>query len=272
MGIIFIIFSIFFITYDGLIKVSIEKLSIIRETTENNKISSIQKTFLAFREVKLFHLENTFFNKYKIINKASVEPSIKIHLIQQYPKLALEFFAILLMIGLIIFVLTTNKEFSKFTPFLAVLSMVIFKILPASSRLISAIQNLRYITPILKKIISNFSSPNFISGLSKKSISQVRLSGSLIVKNFSCSRENGDVLINNSFIKLKLGEVAVLTGDSGSGKSSLLNCIAGLEKKYKGKIYIGATLIDRIVPNPKLLGYVTQEMHLIEGTILENIL
>ena len=57
----------------------------------------------------------------------------------------------------------------------------------------------------------------------------------LEIKNLVKSYENGYNILNGLTFSLKKGEVLSFIGDSGSGKSTFLKCLAGLEKINSGK-------------------------------------
>ena len=67
-------------------------------------------------------------------------------------------------------------------------------------------------------------------------------------------------ILNNFSFTAPLGQVTLLLGKSGSGKSSLLRCIAQIEKEYSGQVtYLGKPL-DSFPPKKRcqILGYVSQ--------------
>ena len=72
-------------------------------------------------------------------------------------------------------------------------------------------------------------------------------------------------------LELSRGEVVALTGASGSGKSLFLRACAGLYAS-KGLSFLGKDVAgDDSEHLAKLIGYVPQEVSLLEGTIAENI-
>lgn len=99
-----------------------------------------------------------------------------------------------------------------------------------------------------------------------------------ITKSFT-EGENSRKVIDNLSFDIKKGEILVLYGRSGSGKSSLLNLIAGLDNPDSGKIFINGTDItglnetDKTVFRRKHIGFVFQFFNLIPTlTVFENLL
>ena len=60
------------------------------------------------------------------------------------------------------------------------------------------------------------------------------------------------------------GEILSILGPNGTGKSTLLNCIAGLLKINRGKIMYGDTSIEELTykERSRFLGYVSQNVHI----------
>ena len=88
---------------------------------------------------------------------------------------------------------------------------------------------------------------------------------SIVVKNLSISFDK-ETLASNLNFKIKNGEVAIIIGKSGSGKSSLLNVIAGLKKPDSGSIHLNGKLIydskSSLDPHKRNIGYVFQDFAL----------
>ena len=70
-------------------------------------------------------------------------------------------------------------------------------------------------------------------------------------------------------LQLAPGEFVALVGESGVGKSTLLNCIAGLEQADQGRVIIGGTALDTLDDDGcarlrrEQLGFVFQAFHVL---------
>ena len=105
--------------------------------------------------------------------------------------------------------------------------------------------------------------------------SKIKLEGEIIFNNVSFnypSRPEFDVLKNLNF-RIKAGEKVALVGQSGSGKSTIINLIMRFYEVHNGDILVdGENILNyNLTGYRSNLGIVPQEVILFGGTILENI-
>lgn len=92
-------------------------------------------------------------------------------------------------------------------------------------------------------------------------------------KNVSFSYGNRPEVFKDLSIRFNQGEITAIVGESGSGKSTIINLLQGLYKIKKGKIFIGDKDVKYLHKKSlrNLIGIVPQDMHLFEGSIIQNI-
>jgi ABC-type lipoprotein export system ATPase subunit len=104
----------------------------------------------------------------------------------------------------------------------------------------------------------------------------------LEAKNIFKSYSNGNkqlIVLNNLSLKLKKAEIIAITGESGCGKSTILNILGTLDKYEKGVLKIDSMDIKGCNDNKlskirnEKIGFVFQSYHLLpEFTAIENVL
>lgn len=99
------------------------------------------------------------------------------------------------------------------------------------------------------------------------------LRGELLFNQICFSYSEGKEVLKELNLRVKEGEKLVLLGTSGSGKSSILKILMGMERAQSGTIRIGGQDTmdlgeDRIF---KGISYIQQEVFIFDGTIRENI-
>lgn len=103
----------------------------------------------------------------------------------------------------------------------------------------------------------------------------------IVIKNVRKIYRMGNekvVALDNVSLTINKGEIVCFLGKSGSGKSTFLNMVAGLEKPTKGEIYIGKIPIHKLSEanitlfRQKNIGFIFQAYHLMAMlTALENV-
>lgn len=72
----------------------------------------------------------------------------------------------------------------------------------------------------------------------------------------------GDFCLNDVSLSISSGACGVLMGRTGSGKTTILECILGLRRIASGRIQIGDTDVTRLNPAVRGIGYVPQDVAL----------
>ena len=81
-------------------------------------------------------------------------------------------------------------------------------------------------------------------------------------------RHDGRTILDGVSLTVQPGEVAVILGPSGGGKSTLLRCVNGLERFDAGTVTVGDAALTRQSTGPELqrlrrrVGMVFQQFHL----------
>jgi len=99
------------------------------------------------------------------------------------------------------------------------------------------------------------------------------IKGAVEFKNVSFSYKDGETILDNFNLKVNPGETIALVGETGSGKSTIVNLFCRFYEPTDGEILIDSINYKNMPQNwiHENLGYVLQSPHLFSGTIKENI-
>lgn len=100
------------------------------------------------------------------------------------------------------------------------------------------------------------------------------LARSVSLRDISFSYPGGEKVFEGFNGEIKANAITGIVGQSGRGKTTLIDLIAGLQKPAGGRILIdGILLDDDLLPRWKAgLGYLPQDPFFIDGTLRENLL
>lgn len=141
-----------------------------------------------------------------------------------------------------------------------------------------AVQNILSIYPIFSRGFEAINSIGEIMSAGDleeyNGTKKLKLSGSFEFKNVSFRyRKGGEHVLDNFNLKVSPGECIALVGESGAGKSTVLNLIIGFNKPETGDIFIDGVRMSEIDIHSyrNSLAVVPQNTILFSGTIRENI-
>ncbi len=100
-----------------------------------------------------------------------------------------------------------------------------------------------------------------------------KIRGEIEFKDVCFEYKNGEKVLDNFNLKIKKGQTIALVGETGSGKSTIVNLICRFYEPNSGEILIdGKDYRERsLLWLQSNIGYVLQSPHLFSGTIKDNI-
>jgi ATP-binding cassette, subfamily B, bacterial PglK len=242
-----------------------------RQHHDGLRIQHLQQGLGGIKEVKLYGREADFLCQFSIHNNESARTSSHQIMLQQFPRLWLEFLAIFGLSLLVFIMIIKGSSITTIIPTLGLFAAAAFRLMPSANRFLGALQTLRFNIPVVstlhKELIATFSEPHFPNKETKKLTFEIQLD------NISYSYTNtSEKAINDISLSIKKGEVIGLIGASGSGKSTLVDILLGLLTPTKGKLLIdGKDISSNLRGWQNQIGYVPQSIYLTDDTLKSNI-
>tara|TARA_B100001248_G_C27399010_1_gene468266 strand:+ start:7825 stop:9543 length:1719 start_codon:yes stop_codon:yes gene_type:complete len=269
-----ILISIFFIVF---IKKNLKTRALENFKIFEKYIKNINNSFSAIKEIKIFKKEETTLENFKK-NLLKFEKNSRIFLLlEKIPKTFLEIFSIIFLTS---FCFYFYKNFENNTDLIIILSVfiiAIIRMIPAFSAITSNFNFLRIYEPAISKINKEISS--FDSEIKEKYIEKNVFQKNLdicknfiIVDNLSFNYHPEKKNLINVNMQIAKGECHCITGETGSGKSTLVNIILGLLNPHKGGVYHKNQNINLDLNKwYNNLALVSQDPFLMQESIAKNI-
>lgn len=233
----------------------------------------IIQSFTLIKNIKIFNKEKKIFHFFKDLILKSEDLIFKTDIVQQLPRVLAETLGVISIAILIILLTISGKSNSEIITLTAVYAAVAFRLIPASTRIVAALQRIKNFAPSLALIKGEFLSlePKGIKTNEVKKIEPIKFNN-IKLKKVSFSYDKKHDIFANINLQINKGDIIGLYGESGSGKSTLINLISGLIEPYSGTILIN----DNLLKNNKeswlaSLGYVPQQVTLFNDSITKNI-
>ena len=250
----------------------LEKWGVIRQVVSTETSKTISHAFGGIKDVKILEIENYYLNKYKFYNDQDVAIQKKMSTISFLPRLFLEFVAVAGLMLFILIVKIKGGSIQLLIPVLGIFLASAFRTIPSINRIISSIQYINFSKPViqlLKNEFLNFKtySPTEINHSSNESFKE------LVIKNLNFSYDrNSKLILKDINLTIKNGDVIGLIGESGVGKSTLVDLILGINQSNSGNIFFNDK--DILLPKTKWnhqIGYIQQNVFLSDDTLMANI-
>ena len=233
----------------------------------------INHGLLGIKYIKLKGVESIFLKEFDFHNFLRVGVTSKQYALTFFPRLYLEFIAVLGLVGFIIFQLYLNTPVNSLLPIIALFMAGAFRMIPSANRIIGSMQFIRYSKPVIDIVYNELIENSKFRTTIIENNEKINFKYKLELKNINYRYSETDSnVLKNINLTIKKGEVIGFIGTSGSGKSTLIDIILGLLKPESGSIYLDDIEITEIMkPWQKLIGYVPQSIFLSDDNIKNNI-
>lgn len=184
----------------------------------------------------------------------------------------------LLAVAVLVYVLgtlDTPGAMAATAPSLGVVAFALYRLLPAAQMLYAHLSNIQashYLTDELFGLSNLEVNHTEYSG--KDTPAGLSLKDSLALEGVSFSYERGQLILDNVSLLISANEMVGIVGDTGSGKSTLIDILLGLLRVEHGSIRVDDHALNSAEDWAgwrHRVGYVPQDMFVADGTILENI-
>lgn len=269
--ILLFIFTIFVIFYLLISKKKIKNWANQRLKSENLKVKILKEALTFIREIKIYNLKDYFSKTFDLSNKQLSSTMFKHVYLQTSVRLLLEVITIfLVLLGIISLSYDTN--INSIIPTIGLYVAAAFKLIPSLNRIITSYQQIRFVNPILDNYLNEFKNnenQNIYDLESSLNFNQY-----IEFKKITFGHNDRDTIFKNINIQIDKGSFTVIVGQSGIGKSTLLDLLAGFIIPNEGKVLIDGKddIKNKVVSWQQNIAYTPQNIIILNSTLIENII
>ncbi len=266
---LFFVFALYIIIFRN----KIYSLSKISQNLIKERYKSIQENFNSITELKIYSLQDKLSKVFSKLIKSSNQIDIRLTILNIAPRFILEILIVFILISVLFYYLNSFGNLAEaFLP-ITIFSAVLLRLSPSINKIIRSIQIVRAAKPVVNNILSEIDKmkeSNYSQSINKNI--QIKFEKQIELIDVSFFYEKDKFIFQNINLKINKGEKIGLTGNSGQGKTTLIEVIIGLYQTNKGKILIDGTDISE---NYKSwmgnIGFIPQKVILLDDTIANNI-
>ena len=247
-----------------------------RQEKERLRIESAQQGFGGIKDIKLYGREDVFKDGYSKETHISLEAGRKQTILQNVPRIFLEFIAVAALCGLVV-IITLAGDKSNVVTIVGLFAAAAFKLLPTISRMVQSAQAMVFGSPVVSFVYDELAENENYSSNSELAIpldSHMDFEKNLSVRDLSFVYDGVDFQALDAInLDIQVGSMTGFIGASGAGKSTLIDCLLGLIQPLSGEIKVDSNLISsgNVSGWQKQLGYVSQVIYLLDGSLRDNI-
>ncbi|MBS0185084.1 MAG: ABC transporter ATP-binding protein [Proteobacteria bacterium] len=231
---------------------------------------SLLQFFHAFKEIILCNKKDSFINTYQIYSlKRSRIRALQISS-NALPRLIIEILFVCLFITAITYFCLEHDSPSQMLGILGGYLYIGFRLMPGLNRIIGQLNTFKLTIPNINRVYEEYNS-NFLKN-NYQNIPNFEFKKSIDFKDLTFQYPNTtkDVL-KNLTLTIHKGECIGIIGETGSGKSTLVDIILGLLRPKHGTVLIDQKYPINCYQWHQHIGYVPQSVYLIDDTIESNI-
>ena len=262
-----ILVLIFFIVLVTIIRTS-KRLGKKRYEANVKLSKTVWSTLNNFKFIKLKSNEAEVFKAFADSTLKLSRAAIISSTLGRVPKSVLENVGFSLLIGSVCFILWRYDSATMIIPIISMYALALYRMLPGITRILNHINNIAFSHQALHKVYEELKLET-----DKEGSEQIDFTKTIRGEGLSFSYQTGGEVIKNTSFEIRAGEKVAFIGESGGGKTTLVDIIIGIYRPMKGNIYIDDVLLDssNIRSWRTKIGYIPQSIYLFDGTVAENV-
>lgn len=248
----------------------------VRQVADEEKIKCLQQGFGGIKQIMLGQNLDYFLRIFQRPNIVSGLMTKKEYIFQYLPKQFIEILAISGLVGVCLFMVLQERSGLEVMAMLSLLATAGFRLIPSFSRILRNLQSIRFGWASVDVLTEEFGE---VENRDKIHFKEEVVGPSSFTDNFSLKNiafsygQKTEELLSDLNFEVKRGECIGIVGESGVGKSTLTNLLLGLVSPSSGIMEVDGCRIkaENIRFWQQMIGYVPQEIYLLDDTIEHNI-
>jgi ABC-type multidrug transport system fused ATPase/permease subunit len=235
-----------------------------------NSGQNLLQFFHGFKEIVLLGKREAFIDAYKFHSLKKSQVQALQTATNTLPRLVIEILFVGVFVTTVAIMCLDHESPTQMIGLLGGYLYAGFRLMPGLNRIINMLNTFKSVIPSIERVYKEYTSvaakENYVDVPDFAFQNSINLTG----VSFSYLNTEKDALKNVSF-EVKKGECIGIVGETGSGKSTLVDLMLGLLRPYKGAILIDAKHPVNSYQWHQKIGYVPQSIYLTDDTIAANI-
>ena len=244
-----------------------------QRTLEAQQLHVLQQSLGAVKEVKIAGREAFFEARLRVTRRALARAKQHRQWLGNGLRLGIETVLIVCMLGVVLLVTLRGASSADTVSMLALFAYTGFRIVPSANRIMLNTGSLREGHAFVQGAIADFKALKAAPSRGQGPEPAIDFSQSLVCDDVTFTYdEGGQAALSHVNLSLRPGESFGIVGETGAGKSTLVDVLLGLLEPTSGRVVLdGESLSGRERAWQRLIGYVPQNPYLLDDTVRRNI-
>lgn len=271
----FIVFSLITVLFYYFYKKVFKEKSKILLEKGAEKIKILNQSFYSIKEIKLIGKEHYFTRNFSKNINILENIGFLSSFISPLPRIVFETLAVYAILLITIFLVIKGESREVIIPTISLIAASGARLIPAFNSINASLSTFRLMQASFDNVIYNLTKLNKEKNLDTfveyNKNDKINFNQNITLKNLNFSYGKKKVIEDLS-LEITKGSMIGIIGDSGEGKSTLVNLILGLLKPENGNIYVdGKNIENNLKSWQKSIGLIPQNIYLVDDTIRNNI-
>src|SRR5699024_7870313 len=256
----------------------ISRLGKEQQEVSGTMIKWVNQGLGASKEVKVSGKEGFFIRAYTRQSQIKANNSRYMKMLELVPRLFIETLLISIVLLTMLIILFQGTGTTQLVSTMALFAMAAFRLMPSITRVVSLITTIRYNQPALEVVYHDmFTNKEHSSAITKNKVvinkgARTYTDSIKLEQVFFRYPKQKEYAIKGVSLTIPIGKSVAFVGESGAGKTTVIDIILGLFEPNKGKVLVdGQEISSQKNIWQQKIGYIPQFIFLSDDTIRGNV-
>jgi len=231
----------------------------------------LQEGFGGIKDLKVLGRESSYLLKHESNLRQLATANRKFSTLQGVPRVILETVALSGLSLLVVVLTIQGRSGAEVLPVLGLFAAGAFRVAPSVNRVLVSIQQIRFALPMIRTLEPDLA-PHDAQNQSRGVQSQLQFENLTVNSVHFSHFQRASETLRGLNLQLRKGSSIGIMGESGVGKSTLIDVILGLLHPDSGSVLVNSTDLSECGGEwRRIVGYVPQTIFLADATIRSNV-